>query len=49
MELPAISGLVGGIIAIMAGIIVLIGPKILVWVVGGLLIVLGIVAILASM
>jgi uncharacterized membrane protein HdeD (DUF308 family) len=44
-----ISGAVGGIIAIIAGIIVLIKPKILAWVVGIYLIVFGAFAVLASL
>jgi uncharacterized membrane protein HdeD (DUF308 family) len=42
-----ISGAIGGIIAIIAGIIVLIQPKILAWVVGIYLIVFGAFAVLA--
>jgi uncharacterized membrane protein HdeD (DUF308 family) len=44
-----ISGAVGGIIAIIAGIIVLIKPKILAWVVGIYLIVFGAFAVLAAL
>ena len=47
MELPAISGLVGGILAILAGIIVLIKPQIIAWVLGIFLIIFGISAVLA--
>jgi len=48
MGLPAISGVVGGILAIIAGIVVLIKPKILVWVVGIYLILFGISALMAA-
>lgn len=48
MELPAISGLVGGILAIIAGIIVLIKPQIIAWVVGIFLIIFGVTAVLAA-
>ncbi|HEY93278.1 MAG TPA: DUF3096 domain-containing protein [Dehalococcoidia bacterium] len=49
MGIPQISGLIGGILAILAGIIVLIKPKILVWVVGIYLIVFGAFAVLAAL
>ena len=49
MGLPAISGLIGGILAIIAGILVLIKPKVLAWVVGIYLIVFGIFAIMAAL
>ncbi|MFC1955884.1 DUF3096 domain-containing protein [Chloroflexota bacterium] len=48
MELPAISGLIGGILAILAGIIVLIKPQIIAWVVGIFLIIFGVTAVLAA-
>ena len=47
MGLPQISGLIGGILAIVAGIFVLVWPKILAWVVGIYLIIFGIFAVLA--
>ena len=47
MGLPAISGLIGGIVAILAGIIVLIKPQIIAWVVGIYLILFGIFAVMA--
>ncbi len=49
MELPAISGLIGGILAIIAGIIVLVKPKILAWVVGIYLIIFGVSALMAAL
>lgn len=48
MVLAQISGLIGGIIAIIAGIIVLVKPKILAWVVGIFLIIFGVSAIFAA-
>jgi uncharacterized membrane protein HdeD (DUF308 family) len=42
-----ISGLVGGILAILAGIIVIIKPKIIAWIVGIYLIIFGVFAVLA--
>jgi uncharacterized membrane protein HdeD (DUF308 family) len=47
MELPQISGLVGGILAVIAGILILVKPKILAWVLGIYLIVVGAFAVLA--
>ena len=47
MGLPAISGLIGGILAIIAGIVVLIKPQIIAWVVGIFLIIFGISAVVA--
>ncbi|MFC1962023.1 hypothetical protein ACFLWN_03145 [Chloroflexota bacterium] len=49
MGLPQISGLVGGVLAILAGIIVIIKPKIIVWVVGLYLIIFGVLAVLAAL
>ncbi|MFC2069363.1 DUF3096 domain-containing protein [Chloroflexota bacterium] len=46
MGLLAISGLIGGILAVLAGIIVLIKPQIIAWVIGIYLIVFGIFAII---
>ncbi len=47
MELPQISGLVGGVLAVIAGILILVKPKILTWVLGIYLIVVGAFAVLA--
>ena len=47
MGLPGISGLIGGIISIVAGIIVLIKPQIIAWVLGIFLIIFGISAVIA--
>ena len=47
MGLPQVSGIIGGILAIGAGILVLIKPKVLAWVVGIYLIVFGVFAIMA--
>lgn len=46
--MPAISGIIGGILAIIAGIIVLVKPQIITWVVGIFLILFGISAVLAA-
>ena len=48
MALPAVSGLIGGILAIIAGIVVLIKPQIIAWVIGIFLILFGISAVLAA-
>jgi len=49
MGLLQISGLIGGILAIVAGIIVMIWPRIIAWVVGIYLIIMGAFAILAAL
>jgi len=48
MGLPQISGVVGGILAIIFGIIVIIKPKIIAWVLGIYLILFGVFAVLAA-
>ena len=48
MEFPQISGVVGGILAVVGGIIVIIRPQIIAWVVGIYLIIFGAFAILAA-
>jgi hypothetical protein len=48
MGILQISGLIGGILAIVAGIIVIIWPRIIAWVVGIYLIIMGAFAILAA-
>ena len=49
MGLPQISGAIGGILAIIAGILVIIWPKIIAWVVGIYLIIFGVFAVLAAL
>ena len=49
MGLPAISGLIGGILAVVAGIMVLIWPRIIAWVVGIYLIIFGAFAVLSAL
>lgn len=44
MGLPQISGIIGGVLAIVAGIIVIIKPQIIAWVVGIYLIIFGVFA-----
>ena len=46
--MPAISGIIGGALAILAGIIVLVKPQVIAWVVGIYLIIFGILAVLAA-
>jgi len=48
MEVPAISGVIGGILAILGGILVLVRPKVLAWVVGIYLIIFGVFAVFAA-
>ena len=47
MELPQISGTIGGVLAIIAGLLVIIWPRIVAWVVGIYLIIFGVFAVLA--
>ncbi len=49
MGFPQISGVIGGILAILAGIVVIIKPQIIVWVVGLYLIIFGAFAVLAAL
>ena len=49
MGIPQISGVIGGVLAILAGIIVIIKPKIIAWVVGIYLIIFGAFAVLAAL
>ncbi|MDD5127823.1 MAG: hypothetical protein PHR43_07015 [Dehalococcoidales bacterium] len=48
MGLPQISGLVGGVLAILAGIIIIIKPQIIAWILGIYLIIFGAFAVLAA-
>jgi len=48
MGLLQVSGIIGGVLAIIAGIIVIIWPRIIAWVLGIYLIIMGIFAILAA-
>ena len=47
MRMPQISGLVGGVLAILAGLIVIIKPQIIAWILGIYLIIFGTFAVLA--
>jgi len=49
MEFPQISGTIGGILAIIAGLLVIIWPRIVAWVVGIYLIIFGVFALLAAL
>ena len=49
MGLPQISGVVGGILAVIFGIIVIIKPKILAWLIGIYLIIVGILALVTAL
>jgi hypothetical protein len=49
MALPQISGVIGSVLAILAGIIVIIKPQIIAWVLGIYLIIFGIFALLAAL
>ena len=49
MGIPQLSGVIGGILAILAGIIVIIKPQIIAWVLGIYLIIFGAFAVLAAL
>jgi uncharacterized membrane protein HdeD (DUF308 family) len=44
-----ISGLVAGIMAIVVGIVVIIWPRIIAYVIGGYLVIVGIIAVVAAL
>jgi len=44
-----ISGLVAGIISIVVGIVVIIWPRIIAYIIGGYLVVVGIIAVVAAL
>ncbi|MDD4858995.1 MAG: hypothetical protein PHR56_02165 [Dehalococcoidales bacterium] len=48
MGFPQISGFIGGALAILAGIITIIKPQIIAWILGIYLIVFGVLAVLAA-
>ena len=48
MGILAVSGLIGGILAILAGIIVIAKPKIIAYIIGFYLIIAGILAVIAA-
>jgi uncharacterized membrane protein HdeD (DUF308 family) len=48
MPFISISGLIGGILAIVAGFIVMVWPRILAYIIGIYLIIVGILAIIAA-
>ena len=45
----AVGGLIGGIISIIVGIIIIVWPRIVAYVIGGWLIVIGVLAVLATL
>jgi uncharacterized membrane protein HdeD (DUF308 family) len=49
MHFVAITGLIGGILAIAAGVVVIVWPKILAYIIGIYFIILGILAIIAAL
>ena len=48
MHFVAVTGLIGGILTILAGIVVIVWPKILAYIIGIYLIIIGILAIIAA-
>ena len=49
MGIPQISGVIGGILAILGGIAVIIKPQIIAWILGIYLIIFGAFAVLAAL
>ena len=49
MPFVAISGLIGGILAILAGIIIMVWPRIIAYIIGFYFIIVGILAVIASL
>jgi len=49
MGILAIGGLIGGILAILAGIIIIVKPKIIAWILGIYLIIAGVLAVIAAL
>jgi len=49
MTFLSVSGLIGGILAILAGIVVMIWPRILAYIIGIYLIIVGVLAIIAAL
>jgi len=45
----SVGGLIGGIISIIVGIIIIVWPRVIAYVIGGWLIVVGVLAILATL
>ena len=42
------AGVVGGIISILVGVLVIVQPRLIAWVVGGYLVIIGIIAVATS-
>ncbi len=49
MPFVTISGLIGGILAVLAGIIVIVWPRIIAYIIGIYLIVVGVLAVIAAL
>ena len=45
----SIGGLIGGIISIVVGIVIILWPRVIAYVIGGCLIVVGVLAVLATL
>jgi len=45
----SVGGLIGGIISIIVGIIIIVWPRVIAYVIGGWLIIVGVLAILATL
>ncbi len=49
MTFVAVSGLIGGILAVLAGIVIIIWPRILAYIIGIYLIIIGVLAVIAAL
>jgi hypothetical protein len=45
----SIGGLIGGIISIIVGIVIIVWPRVIAYVIGGWLIIIGVLAVLATL
>jgi uncharacterized membrane protein HdeD (DUF308 family) len=46
---PAIGGVIGGIISILFGIVIIVWPRLIAYIIGGWLIIIGVLAILYAL
>jgi uncharacterized membrane protein HdeD (DUF308 family) len=49
MPFITVTGLVGGILAILAGIVIIVWPRVIAYIIGAYLIVVGVLAVLAAL
>ncbi len=49
MEMPAAGGIVAGIISIVVGLVIIVWPRIIAYIIGAWLIIVGIIALVAAL